>query len=69
VFLLKSGTLLSIGNYSYRDGRLTYTLAGGGGGVISADDVDWSATTRVNSARGIRVTLRSGHTGPLAPGL
>lgn len=69
VFVLKTGTVLSIGNYSYRDGRLTYTLAGGGGGVISSDDVDWSATTRVNSARGVRITLRSGHAATPAPGL
>jgi hypothetical protein len=69
VFVLKTGTMLSIGNYSYRDGRLTYTLAGGGGGVISSEEVDWSATTRVNSARGVRITLRSGHPAPATPAL
>jgi hypothetical protein len=69
VFVLKTGTMLSIGNYSYRDGRLTYTLARGGGGVISSDEVDWSATTRLNSARGVRITLRSGHSISAAPAL
>jgi hypothetical protein len=29
--------------------------------VISTDEVDWSTTTRVNSQRGVRVTLRGGH--------
>lgn len=69
VFVLKSGMALSVGNFSYRDGRITYTLAGGGSGVISTDEVDWSATTRVNSQRGVRVTLRSGHQIQGAPGM
>jgi hypothetical protein len=61
VFVLKSGTVLAVGNYSYQDNRITYTLAGGGGGVIGADEVDWSATTQVNVRRGVRVTLHGGH--------
>jgi hypothetical protein len=69
VFVLKTGTVLSIGNYTYRDGRITYTLASGGGGVIGSDEIDWNTTTRVNSARGVRVTLRSGHVSPATPGL
>ena len=69
VFVLKTGTVLSIGNYTYRDGRITYTLASGGGGVIGSDEIDWTSTTQLNSARGIRVTLRSGHTNSAAPGL
>jgi len=43
--------------------------ARGGGGVIDADEVDWDTTTRANSARGIRVTLRSGRSNPAEPGL
>jgi hypothetical protein len=69
VFVLKSGMALSIGNFSYRDGRINYTLASGGSGVISTDEVDWTATTRVNSQRGVRVTLRSGHLNQGAPGM
>jgi len=69
VFVLKTGTVLAIGNYTYRDNRITYTLASGGGGVIGADEVDWDTTTRANSARGIRVTLRSGRSNPVTPGL
>ena len=64
VFVLKTGTVLSVGNYVYQEGRITYTLAAGGGGVISTDEVDWSTTTRVNAERGVRVTLRSGRTSP-----
>jgi hypothetical protein len=69
VFVLKSGMVLSVGNFSYRDGRITYSLASGGSGVISTDEIDWSTTTRVNSQRGVRLTLRSGHQNPGTPGL
>jgi len=61
VFVLKAGMVLAVGNYTYQDGRISYELAGGGNGVISTDEVDWSTTTRVNSQRGVRVTLRGGH--------
>jgi hypothetical protein len=61
VFVLKSGTVLAMSNYTYQDNRITYTLAGGGGGVIGSDEVDWSTTTQVNARRGVRVTLHGGH--------
>jgi hypothetical protein len=60
---------LSVGNFTYRDGRITYTLASGGSGVISTDEVDWSATTHVNSQRGVRMTLRGGRQIQGAPGM
>ena len=41
--------------------RITYTLASGGGGVISTDEIDWEHHDAVNSGRGVRVTLRGGH--------
>src|SRR5882672_4928501 len=69
VFVLKSGMVLPLGNFTYREGRITYTLAGGGSGVISTDEIDWSTTTRVNSERGVRVTLRSGRQNLGAPGM
>jgi hypothetical protein len=61
VFVLKTGMVLSVGNYTYQDGRISYELASGGNGVISADEVDWSTTTQLNNKHGIRVSLRSGH--------
>ena len=61
VFVLKTGTALAVGNYTYRDNRISYELASGGSGVISADEVDWTTTTQVNQQRGVRVTLRGGH--------
>jgi len=61
VFVLKTGMVLAVGNYQYQDGRLTYTLANGGGGVVLMDDVDWTATTQVNAQHGLRMTLHGGH--------
>src|SRR3979411_344959 len=69
VFILKTGAVLAVGNYRYQNGRITYTLVSGGGGVVNSDDVDWSTTTRVNAQRGVRMTLHSGHVNTETPGL
>ena len=61
VFVLKTGAVLSLGNYQYQDGRITYTLANGGGGVVSTDDIDWTTTTRMNTQRGVNMPLHGGH--------
>jgi len=68
VFVLNSGTVLSVSGYGYSDSRITYTLVGGGSGVISADDIDWTTTTKVNNKRGVRVSLHSGHVPQGTPG-
>src|SRR5712691_5620707 len=68
VFILKTGTVLAVGNYQYQDGRITYTLAGAGGGVLSTEDVDWTTTTQVNNQRGVRMTLHGGHVNPESAG-
>jgi len=68
VFVLKTGMVLAVGNYTYQDGRIAYELAGGGNGVISSDEVDWTTTTQVNQQRGVRVTLRAGHSSTGAAG-
>jgi len=61
VFVLTTGTILSVTGYGYTDSRITYSLVGGGTGVISTDDVDWTTTTRLNAERGVRVTLHNSH--------
>ena len=61
VFVLKTGMVLAVGNYSYQDGRISYELASGGSGVIGTDEVDWTTTTQVNLQRGVRVSLPTGH--------
>jgi hypothetical protein len=61
VFILKTGMVLEVSGYGYQDNRMSYTLAGGGNGVISTDDIDWDSTLRVNNQRGVRVTLHGAH--------
>jgi hypothetical protein len=68
VFILKTGMVLAVGNYQYQDGRITYTLTNGGGGVLSTEDVDWTTTTRVNNQRGVHMTLHGGHVNPETAG-
>jgi hypothetical protein len=68
VFVLKTGMVLEVGNYTYQEGRISYELASGGNGVISTDEVDWTTTTRVNSQRGVRMMLRGGHPSAVVTG-
>jgi len=68
VFVLNTGTVLAVSGYGYSDSRISYSLVGGGSGVISADDVDWSTTTKLNNQRGVHLTLHSGHSST-APGM
>ena len=60
VFVLNTGAMLAVTGYGYQDSRISYSLVGGGTGVISTDDVDWQTTTRLNTQRGVRVTLHAG---------
>lgn len=69
VFVLNSGTVLAVSAYGYQDSRISYTLVGGGTGVISTEDVDWSTTTRVNNKRGVHLTLHAGHPATGTPGM
>ena len=59
VFVLKSGTVLLVNGYAYQNRRMTFSLPRGGIRVMSADDVDWDSTMRINAQRGVRVTLHS----------
>ena len=68
VFVLNSGAVLPVSGYGYSDSRITYTLVGGGTGVISTDDIDWTTTTKLNNQRGVRLTLHSGHVAQGTPG-
>ena len=69
IFVLNSGMVLAVSGYGYQDSRITYSLIGGGSGVISTDDVDWTTTTRINTQRGVHLTLHSGHQTSATPGL
>jgi hypothetical protein len=63
LFVMNTGALLELTGYTFEGGRITYALVGGGSGEIGADEVDWSATLRLNSERGLRIILRSGRGG------
>jgi hypothetical protein len=69
VFVLTTGTVLSVSAFGYQDNRITYTLASGGSGVITSDQVDWDSTRRLNAERGVRVTLHAGHASAGTPGM
>src|ERR1700719_3789426 len=64
VFVLNNGTVLAVSGYGYQDSRISYSLVGGGSGVINSSDVDWTTTTRVNEKRGVRLSLHAAHTTP-----
>ena len=68
VFVLNSGAVLAVSGYGYSDNRITYTLIGGGTGVISTDDIDWTTTTKLNNQRGVRLSLHTGHVAQGIPG-
>jgi hypothetical protein len=68
IFVLNTGTVLAVTGYGYQDNRISYSLVGGGTGVISASDVDWATTTRANEKRGVRLSLHAAHTSPETPG-
>lgn len=69
IFVLNTGTVLAVSGYGYQDNRLTYTLVSGGGGVITTDQIDWPATTRLNSKRGIRLSLHAGLVNSVTTGM
>lgn len=61
VFVLNTGSVLAVSGYGYSDSRITYSLVGGGSGVVSIDEIDWMTTTKVNNQRGVHLVLHSGH--------
>src|SRR3984957_3995391 len=68
VFVLNNGTVLAVSGYGYQDSRISYSLVGGGTGVIGTDEVDWTTTTRINEQRGVRLSLHASHANPGTPG-
>lgn len=69
VFVLNTGSVLAVSAYGYQDSRISYTLASGGTGVITSDEIDWTTTTRINNQRGVRLALHSGRAPAATPGL
>ncbi|HTS36598.1 MAG TPA: hypothetical protein VMH04_13065 [Candidatus Solibacter sp.] len=69
VFVLNTGSVLAVSGYGYQDNRISYSLIGGGTGVIGGDEVNWDATTKLNAQRGVRVTLHNPRAAQATPGL
>jgi hypothetical protein len=58
LFALTDGTLFPTTKY-WRDRDQLSFVSGGDKGVVALKSIDWSATTRLNQARNVRVTLRN----------
>jgi hypothetical protein len=59
MFAVKSGSVYAVTDYSVDNGSLSYTLSNGENGSMSLQDIDWEATTKLNSERNVQVTLRN----------
>lgn len=59
VFALTDGTMVPAKEYWRDQDNLIYVPAEGGKSTIALNSIDWSMTTRVNSQRNVRVTLRN----------
>ena len=58
LFALADGSVLPATEY-WRDQNQLLYVSGGNKGTVALRDIDWSVTTRINSARKVRVLLRS----------
>ena len=58
LFALKSGTVFAFTDYWVDRNSLGYVLSNGDRGSLELSEVDWDATTQLNSGRGVRVSLR-----------
>jgi hypothetical protein len=59
VFAVNSGSIYAVTEYSVDNGTLSYTLPSGSNGSIPLQDINWESTTKLNSERNVKVTLRS----------
>ena len=57
LFVMKTGMVLVLNGYAYQNGHISYSLVGGGAGMINSDEVDWLATTEINAERGVQLNL------------
>ena len=59
LFALADGSVFPATEY-WRDQNQLLYVSGANKGTVALRDIDWSVTTRLNSARNVRVLLRSG---------
>jgi hypothetical protein len=58
LFALTDGSVFPTIEYWRNQDQLLY-VSGANKGTVALRDIDWSVTTRLNSARNVRVLLRS----------
>lgn len=63
VLVLRNGATYITTTLHADGNRLSYTLAHGGSGEVSLDEVDWAKTFRSNSEKGATLALDSGNSG------
>lgn len=59
LFVVNSGSVYAVTDYSADNGSLSYTLPSGDNGSIPLQDINWESTTKLNSERNVKVTLKS----------
>ena len=59
LFAVNSGSVYAVTDYSADNGSLSYTLPSGSNGSIPLQDINWESTTKLNSERNVKVTLKS----------
>jgi hypothetical protein len=59
LFALNSGAVYAVTDYWVDNGSLAYVLSKGGQGAVSLQDIDWESTTKLNSERNVKITLKS----------
>jgi hypothetical protein len=59
LFAVNSGSVYAVTEYSVDNGTLSYTLPSGSNGSIPLQDINWESTTKLNSERNVKVTLKS----------
>jgi hypothetical protein len=59
LFAVNSGSVYAVTGYSVDNGSLSYTLPSGSNGSIPLQDINWETTTKLNSERNVKVTLKS----------
>jgi hypothetical protein len=59
LFAVNSGSVYAVTDYTVDSGSLSYTLPSGSNGSIPLQDINWESTTKLNSERNVKLTLKS----------
>lgn len=60
LFATANGAIIPVNTYWRQQDHLGYVLSDGDQGLLALNRIDWSLTTKLNSQRNVRVTLRNG---------